>query len=548
MRPQTYLHASCPAQFSRLSLDSPHDFCPGTGATLGVAQALRRLVALAMTLLVLPLGQGELFAQQAPTLVQEGSQNDPYNGQYAPDQQPGYRQQPYAASGQVYPHGDGPEQPPAEPLNAEQIEQLVAPIALYPDTLVAQVLAASTYPVQVVDADRWRQAQGYASPDQIAAGADAQTWDPSLKVLTAFPQVLAEMDRNLQWTTDLGNAYYNQPQDVLQAVQVMRQRAQAAGNLRNTSQEAVNYDQGNIELAPTNPQVVYVPSYNPWGVYGQPVSPYPGFSLLGALGSFFGSSPVRYGLGIAMTAFSHTTWGWLAWGLSWLSQSVLFHQANYYSHSTTVSNWGFPHGGQHALWERRAIAMPNSSKWTPGSDRRPSRGYSATPGQGFVPRPPDRYAGNRPGEGSSRSYQTHGVSYARPPLEANNHIQPPASKPQEDGRPGYGSSFYGRPRAGYSSRLGAADGSPPRAYRAPRAHVQPANFGAGSPGAFAGRGFAGSSAKPAHSRLFRGGRASENFNGGGRAPKAFRGGKNFNSRRSGGGSHSGGHSSGKHRH
>jgi hypothetical protein len=98
----------------------------------------------------------------------------------------------------------------------------VAPIALYPDTLVAQVLAASTYPVQVVDADRWRQAQGYASPDQIAAGADAQTWDPSLKVLTAFPQVLAEMDRNLQWTTDLGNAYYNQPQDVLQAVQVMR--------------------------------------------------------------------------------------------------------------------------------------------------------------------------------------------------------------------------------------------------------------------------------------------------------------------------------------
>jgi hypothetical protein len=104
--------------------------------------------------------------------------------------------------------------------------------------------------------------------------------------------------------------------------------------------------------------------------------------------------------------------------------------------------------------------MPNSSKWTPGSDRRPSRGYSATPGQGFVPRPPDRYAGNRPGEGSSRSYQTHGVSYARPPLEANNHIQPPASKPQEDGRPGYGSSFYGRPRAGYSSRLGAADGSP----------------------------------------------------------------------------------------
>ena len=119
---------------------------------------------------------------------------------------------------------------PARPLDAVQLEQLVAPIALYPDTLVAQVLAASTYPGQIADADHWRQMQGYASADQIAAGADVQNWDPSVKALTAFPQVLAQMDRNLQWTTDLGNAYYNQPQDVLEAVQVMRRRAQAAGN------------------------------------------------------------------------------------------------------------------------------------------------------------------------------------------------------------------------------------------------------------------------------------------------------------------------------
>jgi len=160
----------------------------------------------------------------------------------------------------------------------------VAPIALYPDTLVAQVLTASTYPGEVVEADHWRQSQGSASPDQIAAGADAQTWDPSLKALTAFPQVLAQMDQNLPWTTDLGNAYYNQPQDVLEAVQVMRQRAQAAGNLQSTPQEAVSYVDGNIQLAPVNPQVVYVPTYNPWSVYGQPVSPYPGFSLFGALG------------------------------------------------------------------------------------------------------------------------------------------------------------------------------------------------------------------------------------------------------------------------
>src|ERR1039457_6943683 len=282
MRSRMFLYASRTARVFSLPLDSPHDSSPDTGATRGEAQALRRLVALAMALLLLPLGQEELFAQQAPPPGQEWSQNDPYNRQYALDQQSGDGQQPYAQ--QPYPL--------AQSRNAEQ---LVAPIALYPDTLVAQVLAASTYPAQVVDADHWRQVQGYASPEQIAAGADAQTWDPSVKALTAFPQVLAQMDRNLQWTTDLGNAYYNQPQDVLEAVQVMRQRAQAAGNLQSTPQEAVSYDQGNIELAPVNPQLVYVPAYNPWAVYGDPVSPYPGFSLLGALGSFFGSSPVSFG-------------------------------------------------------------------------------------------------------------------------------------------------------------------------------------------------------------------------------------------------------------
>ena len=142
------------------------------------------------------------------------------------------------------------------------------------------------------------------------------------------------MDQNLHWTSDLGNAYYNQPQDVLEAVQEMRQRARAAGNLQSTPQEAVNYDQGNIVLAPANPQVVYVPSYDPWGVYGEPVSPYPGFSTLDAVGSFFasalGSSALRFGAGVAISAFTQAPWGWLGWGLNWLTQSVLFNQSDYF--------------------------------------------------------------------------------------------------------------------------------------------------------------------------------------------------------------------------
>jgi len=498
MRPLTYPHPSCPTRLSRLSFDSLDDFSPA------LTQVLRRLVALAMVLLLLPLGQQELLAQQAPPPAPRESRNDPYNGQYAPDQQLGDGQQP--PSGQVYPQqDDGQAQPLAEPLNAVQLEQLVAPIALYPDALVAQVLAASTCPQQVVDAAHWRLAQGYASPDQIAAGADAQNWDPSVKALTAFPQVLAQMDRNLQWTIDLGNAYYNQPQDVLQAVQVMRRRALSAGNLQSTPQEAVSYDHGHIELAPVNPQVVYVPAYNPWSVYGEPVSPYPGFSLLGALGSFFGSSAfgssgVRYGLGIAMAAFSHTPWGWLAWGLNWLSQSVLFHQANYYSQSTAVADWGFPNGGG-----------------------RQGGGYNSTVGRGFVPRPPQSYS--RPVDGRA----TLGRAFVpRPPTQYAMNRSVESS----------GRRTYNGVRTGYDSRPGAAYFSPHGSDRAPKSAFQRANF---KPQSSVGRGFGKSTGKSPHS-------GGLHPFGGGHTPKSFGGGKHFSSRHSGGGGHSSSHSSGRHHH
>ena len=193
------------------------------------------------------------------------------------------------------------------------------------------------------------RAQGYGSPDQIAAGAQAQTgWDPSVKALTAFPDVLDMLNHNLEWTTNLGNAYYNQPQDVMQTVQVLRQRAEQAGNLGSTPQEDVNSNQGYIDIAPPNPEQVYVPTYDPWSVYGQPISPYPGFSLFGALGSFFGSSPIQYGLSFAMAAFEHTPFGLLAWGLDWLAHAILFDHFDYYSQSSTVADWGLPHGGPRA--------------------------------------------------------------------------------------------------------------------------------------------------------------------------------------------------------
>jgi hypothetical protein len=306
-------YATRAARFSRPLLTSPHCAAAAASTRKIATRQFRNSLALTVGVLLFLPEPGKLLAQEMPPADQGWSQNDQYNGQYAPSRQSQPQlddgQQPDAQgaspdSGQAYPQ-PGYGQARAHLLSPAQLEQLVAPIALYPDTLVAQVVAASTYPGQIGDAYRWRQMQGYASPDQIVAGADAQDWDPSVKALTAFPQVLAQMDRNQQWTTDLGNAYYNQPRDVLQAVQVMRRRAQAAGTLESTPQQAVDYDQGYIQLTPVNPQIVYVPTYNPWTVYGEQVSPYPGFSLLGGVQSLLGSSPISYGLGIAMNAFSH---------------------------------------------------------------------------------------------------------------------------------------------------------------------------------------------------------------------------------------------------
>jgi hypothetical protein len=527
----------------------------------------RNLIVLA-SLLILPIAGTVAVAQQPQGWAQAPS----YNGQYAPVQQPsygpaGYAQpdaygsQPYQQP--AYPAGGQQTPPPAsdghaQPLTAAQLEQLVAPIALYPDTLVAQVLAASTYPAQVVQADRWRQSQDYVSADQVAAGANAQIWDPSVKALTAFPQVLQQMDQNLQWTTDLGNAYFNQPQDVLEAVQILRQRAQTAGTLQNTPQEQMSYDQGSIELAPPTPQVVYVPTYNPWTVYGQPLNPYPGFSLLNTIGSFLGALPLRYGPGILMSAFSASPSGWLGWALNWLNLSVLFNHSNYYTHSTTVADWGLPHGGWRAAAERGGMV---ATSYRPsgnygGSYGRPANGYTTRPsGQNFASAP-NRY----PASGAynpARAYPTPQNNTARPAQLAYNHPQSPyGALPytgSQYGRP-TGPNSYGYPGANYANRTTTAYGAGmSQPYRAP-AGYQPGSFGNRSSGGFTGNGFTGSPAKlPSAGGFhpFGGGHPSGNSFGGGHAPKGFGGGgfgggkisapKHFGG---GGGGHFGG---GKHR-
>jgi hypothetical protein len=161
-------------------------------------------------------------------------------------------------------------QPPAQAAQqtSDELQQLVAPIALYPDALVAQILAASTYPTQVVEADRWMQSHSNLRGEELAKEVDKQDWDPSVKAMTQFPSVLQNMDKNLSWASSLGEAYLNQPQDVTDAVQTLREQARKAGHLQSNEQENVATQGNTIIIEPTDPQVVYVPAYDPWVVYG----------------------------------------------------------------------------------------------------------------------------------------------------------------------------------------------------------------------------------------------------------------------------------------
>src|SRR5208283_3342633 len=154
----------------------------------------------------------------------------------------------------VQPSGASASAPTYSQETPEQLQQLVAPIALYPDSLVAQILAASTFPEQVVEADRWIQAHPDLKGDPLGHAVDQQPWDASVKALTAFPAVLGNMDKNLSWTSSLGDAYYNQQPDVMDAIQVMRQRAQQAGNLTSTQQQTVETQRSTIVIEPADPE------------------------------------------------------------------------------------------------------------------------------------------------------------------------------------------------------------------------------------------------------------------------------------------------------
>jgi len=225
--------------------------------------------------------------------------------------------------------------PPVEQQTPEELQQLVAPIALYPDALVSQILAASTYPTEIVEADRWVQEHPDLKGKDLANAVDQQPWDPSLKALIQFPSVLANMDKNLSWTSALGEAYVNQQEAVMDAVQVMRARAKAAGNFNSNEQVKVVTEEKTIVVEPADPEVVYVPAYDPWVVYGEPVVGWPGWYPYPGL--YVAGPGVSFGVGFAIGFFAGFGWGWHGWGCDWGHRTVIYNHNTFISNSRTFS-------------------------------------------------------------------------------------------------------------------------------------------------------------------------------------------------------------------
>jgi uncharacterized membrane protein YgcG len=255
-------------------------------------------------------------------------------------------QDPQAQNGPVYASQDGappPDQtepasapqssPTSAQLTPQQLQQLVAPIALYPDALVAQILAASAYPTQIVEAERFLQQNPNLKGKDLGTAVDQQPWDPSVKALTQFPSVLANMDKNLSWTSELGDANANQANDVMDAVQYMRHKAQTAGHLSSNQQQVVTDDGPNVQIQPADPQVVYVPVYNPDYAYGYPIGYWPGFYPWWGPGPYF-----AWGLGFGIGWGFGFGWGWGGWGFDWGHRGILYGGGRYGYHSRAFYN------------------------------------------------------------------------------------------------------------------------------------------------------------------------------------------------------------------
>jgi Protein of unknown function (DUF3300) len=374
--------------------------------------------------------------------------------------------------------------PPAKPIPAEQLDSLVAPIALYPDPLLSQTLVASTYPLEIVQLQQWLAKNTNLKDKALTDAALKQPWDPSIQAMVALPDVVKRLADDIQWTTELGNAFLAQQSDVMDAVQRMRKKAQGTGALVSNEQQKVETkvieNKTVVIVEQANPQVVYVPSYSPVVVYGPPVYPYPPiYYPYYPPGAVVATSMISFGVGVAMGAAWGGGWGW---GCGWGGNDIDINVNNNFVRNNNIRNTNVS-----------GNRVGNTNKWQHDSSHRGGAPYSdrATA---------DRFGGTARGDSlaSRQSAATRSQSAARSQSTARPQSASGANRPQSAATP--------------SSRTTGAGGGASRSPSTVGSRDVPRSSGSTNRSAFGGSSSSASRASSASSR----GSASRGGSRGGR--------------------------------
>ena len=371
---------------------------PRNACTIISAQIGDRISATFFALVLFWLGPCVVFAQQTES---------PAPAQQMPAQQ---------AQSQVMTTATN-EPPPVEKIPPDQLDSLVAPIALYSDPLLAQTLAASTYPLEIIQLEQWLERNKNLKDKALADAVEKQNWDPSVQAMAAFPEVLTRLASNVSWTTDLGNAFLAQQSDLMDAVQRMRAKAQGTGNLKTSGQQKVETktveSKSVIVIEQADPQVVYVPSYDPVVVYGPPAYPYYPYYYPG----YVPGMGLAFGAGLALGAAWGGGWGWgCGWGHGDVNINYNNKYVNHYNKQNNIKggNKNWQHNPQHrgsAPYGDRGTANKYGGRARQqsagGAGNRPGAGGGGTMnrpgggGAGAGTRPGGGGAGTRPGGGGA---------------------------------------------------------------------------------------------------------------------------------------------------
>ena len=380
------------------------------------------------------------------------------------------------------------EEAPAPKIPNDQLDSLVAPIALYPDPLLSQMLVASTYPLELIQLEQWMKKNPNLKDKALADAVAKQPWDPSIQGLAAFPDVVTRLSENVAWTSDLGNAFLAQQADVMDAVQRMRAKAKGTGNLKTSQQQKVETQQVEggkevIVIQQANPEVVYVPSYDPAVVYGPSAYPYPSYYYPG----YVPGMGLAFGAGLALGAAWGGSWGW---GCGWGNGDININNNNNFNRNSNRNVSNRSNNWQHNPAHRGNA--PYGNRQTANKFGGTSRGPSNRPGGGTGP-------GNRPGGGAGPGNRPGGGS------GPGNR---PGGGTSAGNRPGGGTRPSTRPSGGGANSIGNRSVS--------------SRPSAGSRGG----GFSGGSSGAARASSSRGGRSmgGGGFSGGGGRGGGGRGG------------------------